>query len=428
MSATARVESALRAAQAGQAAINAFTFLDHEAALRRAASIDERGMAGDGVSTLAGTPVALKDLIDHQDRVTTCGSAFYRHLASETAPCVARLEKAGAVVIGRTGLHEFAFGFSSENPHWGPVRNPWDTATSAGGSSGGSAAAVAAGITPVAVGTDTGGSVRVPAALCGTYGLKVTYDRIPLHGVFPLVASIDTVGAIADSIGGLALAYRAMSGDDTPAQPPGRLRFGVPQPWCAGAPMGDDMAQAFEDVVLRLGELGHEVHPIEMPDVSPSPRLLDAIAVEVTSVHGVFRSRGEPYGEDVARRLDEAAEVTAERAEEGRRWQEMIRSRFADAFHTVDYLVTPSVPVRRKVIGHDRIGDRHYRGVLSYFTAVVNHSLHPALALPITDSGRPPASLQVMGPMHSEPGLLGLGSSLENQGLVGFQPPPGTAT
>ncbi len=126
---------------------------------------------------------------------------------------MSRLEAAGAVVIGRTGLHEFAFGFSSENPHFGPVRNPWDPDTSPGGSSGGSAAAVAAGITPVAIGTDTGGSVRVPAALCGCFGLKVTHGRIPLDGVFPLATTVDTVGPLADSIDALDSSYRAMSGD-----------------------------------------------------------------------------------------------------------------------------------------------------------------------------------------------------------------------
>ena len=135
-------------------------------------------------------PIGLKDLIDQEGQITTCGSAFYRHQAITSAAAVARLEQAGAVIIGRTGLHEWAYGFSSENPHFGPVRNPWNTQNSTGGSSGGSGAAVAAAITPISIGTDTGGSVRVPAAMCGTFGLKVTYNRIPLDGVFPLVPLI----------------------------------------------------------------------------------------------------------------------------------------------------------------------------------------------------------------------------------------------
>src|SRR5690606_2093346 len=148
-------------------------------------------------------------------------------------------------VIGRTGLHEWAFGFSSENPHWGPVRNPWDPDLSCGGSSGGSAAAVAAGIVPIAVGTDTGGSVRVPAGLCGVFGLKVTQGRIPTDGVFPLVPSIDTVGPLADSVDNLALAYRVMSGETVTEGTGGMLRLGVPEPWFDEAPMSQEVADAF---------------------------------------------------------------------------------------------------------------------------------------------------------------------------------------
>ena len=165
MSASARIEEALDAAHATQATVNAFTEIDDEGARSQAAAVDDARSSG----PLAGVPIGLKDLIDQAGHVTTAGSVFYRHQATVSAPVVSRLEEAGAVIVGRTGLHEFAFGFSSENPHFGPVRNPWDTATSTGGSSGGSAAAVAAGITPVAIGTDTGGSVRVPARRHGLW-------------------------------------------------------------------------------------------------------------------------------------------------------------------------------------------------------------------------------------------------------------------
>ena len=184
-------------------------------------------------------PVGIKDLIDHEGRVTTAGSAFYRHEADRSSPVVSRLEEAGAVVIGRTGLHEFAFGFSSENPHFGPVRNPWDPDTSPGGSSGGSAAAVAAGITPVAIGTDTGGSVRVPAALCGCFGLKVTHGRIPLDGVFPLAdlrrhrrARSPIRSRPRQLVPGHVRRHRRRA-------TPGDLRLGVPEPWVGAAPMDE---------------------------------------------------------------------------------------------------------------------------------------------------------------------------------------------
>ena len=415
---TERVAEALDKADAAQAALNIFTQLDHEAALQRAAGADLP------TGALAGVPVGIKDLIDHEGRVTTAGSAFYRHEADRSSPVVSRLEAAGAVVIGRTGLHEFAFGFSSENPHFGPVRNPWDPDASPGGSSGGSAAAVAAGITPVAIGTDTGGSVRVPAALCGCFGLKVTHGRIPIDGVFPLATSVDTVGPLADSIEAIDSAYRVMSGDTADEPRRETLRFGVPEPWVSAAPMDSDVAGVFEETVRVLEGLGHRVTDIEMPGVLPAPELIDSIAGEVADVHRQFREDGLPYGEDVAKRVDDCLDTDPERIDAGRAWQAMIRRRFADAFGDVDLIITPTTPVMRKIIGEDMIGDRHYRAVLSWFTALVNHALHPAIALPLAGTGGPPVSLQAIGPLGSETSLIDFGRTLEESGLVGFIPAP----
>ncbi len=421
-----RVSAALERAHATQDTINAFISIDDERALECAHSIDQRIEAGEDVGPLAGVPIGLKDLIDHRGRVTTCGSAFYAEVATDTSPCVTRLEQAGAVIIGRTNLHEWAFGFNSENMHWGPVRNPWDLDTSAGGSSGGSGAAVAAGITPISIGTDTGGSVRVPAALCGTFGLKVTHGRIPTDHVFPLVPSIDTIGPLADSMDGIELSFRAMSGDSTPLPDRIPLRFGIPQPWFDEAPMEPDLTAIFESVVETLRGSGHEVGMIDMPDVVPDRRLIDAIGEEVAAAHRQFRLRGETYDPAVESRIEVAEAVTPEETAAAREWQRMIRSRFTDAFGTVDFLLTPATPARRKVIGEEMIGERTHRAVLSYFSAVVNHALLPAIVLPLTDYGSPPASLQVIGPMNSESGLIGFGRWMEVEGVVGFTAPPGT--
>ena len=422
-SAVERVEAALGRAHATQDTVNAFISIDDERALERAADIDRRLAAGEDVGPLAGVPVGLKDIIEHEGRVTTAGSSFYAEVARSTAPAVARLEEAGAVIIGRTNLHEWAFGFNSENAHWGPVRNPWDLATSAGGSSGGSGAAVAAAITPIAIGTDTGGSVRVPAALCGTFGLKVTYDRIPIEGVFPLVPSIDTVGPLADSMEGIARSYRTMSRDHAPEPERGPLRLGVPEPWFEDAPFHEGVRPAFEAAVVALRGLGHEVHPIDMPDVAPSRHIIAAIE-EVAAVHRPFRMAGKHYDEVVENRIMEVEQVTPEQVVEARAWQQMLRQRFADGFATVDFLVTPTVPARAKMIGVDKIGERNHRAVLSYFTSIVNHALHPAIAVPLAGSGAPPVSLQVIGPLDSDVGLIGLGRWLEDEGIARFSPAP----
>ncbi len=419
-----RVAHALEAAQASQEALNAFTSIDNKGALERAAALDQRIEDGHDIGPLAGSPVAVKDLIDQANRTTTNGSSFYRVTPERSALCVSAVEQAGGVAIGRTGLHEFAFGFSSENPFWGAVKNPWDPTTSPGGSSGGSAAAVAAGIVPIALGTDTGGSVRVPAALCGTYGLKVTHGRISLEGVFPLVPSIDTVGPLADSIDHIEASYRAMSGDTAPEPEQTHLRFGVPEPWFERSPTDDDIASDFQNAIDTLGSLGHVIHPIEMPDVLPSDQLWNAISEEVREVHREFRQAGSEYGPDVRQRLDAADLVTASDVETARKWQQTIRERFSDVFGLIDFLITPTVPVRRKLIGDDLIGGRHYRAVLSYFSAIVNHSLHPAIALPLADSGHPPASLQIIGPQDSEIALIGLGRHLDSEDLTRFIPAP----
>jgi aspartyl-tRNA(Asn)/glutamyl-tRNA(Gln) amidotransferase subunit A len=418
------VETALAAALATQPSLNAFTLIDEEPARARAARIDDAANQGPPSGPLAGMPIGLKDLLDHEGRITTAGSAFYRHTADRSSPVVSRLEAAGAVIVGRTGLHEFAFGFSSENPHFGPVRNPWDTGTSAGGSSGGSAAAVAAGITPVAIGTDTGGSIRVPAALCGCFGLKVTHGRIPIDGVFPLAASIDTVGPLADSIDTLDSSYRVMSGDEGVAGLSERLRIGLPEPWLGQSPMDGHVATVFEETVHSLEQQGHVVSVVEMAEVLPAPELIDSIAGEVSDVHREYRAQGLPYGEDVAKRVDDCIATGPDRIEAGKEWQRMIRRRFAGAFETVDLLLTPTTPVMTKIIGEDSIGDRHFRAVLSWFTAVVNHALHPAIALPLAGTGAPPVSLQAIGPLGSETDLIQFGRSLVGAGLAGFSPAP----
>ena len=413
--AAARVKAALDKAHAAQDTLNAFTFVDDEA-------VEKAGSGG----PLAGVPIGLKDLIDQRGRVTTCGSAFYRETAERSAPLVERLEAAGAVIVGRTGLHEWAFGFSSENPHFGPVRNPWDLETSTGGSSGGTAAAVASGITPLGIGTDTGGSVRVPASLCGTYGLKVTHGQIPLDGVFPLVSSVDTVGPLAESVDLLERSYRVMANDAEPTPTLDRsMRIGVPQPWYEDSPTDEVVARGFRHAIEALEGIGHEVHPIVIPGAAPPGKIWDAIAEEVASVHGTWRRQGMPYGDDVGKRIDDAMEVGPEESAAARDWQTTIRSRFADALSTVDLLATPTTPVMRKTIGVDEIAGQHYRAVLAYFTALVNQALLPAIAMPVVGTGLPPVSLQLIGPPGSELALLGFARTLETESIVGFQPAAG---
>jgi Asp-tRNA(Asn)/Glu-tRNA(Gln) amidotransferase A subunit family amidase len=224
----------------------------------------------------------------------------------------------------------------------------------------------------------------------------------------------------------ISLSYRVMSGDDRPEPDRRALRLGVPEPWYEDAPLEDELRYSFENAVGAIRGLGHEVHPIQMPDVKPSYHIIAAIS-EVAAVHREFRSQGKPYGNAVAERIAAEEAVTPEEEAEAREWQKMLRERFADALATVDFLITPTTPARRKVIGHDEIDGKSHRTVLSYFTSIVNHALHPALSMPILDSGAPPASLQVIGGLHSEVELIGLGRWLEDVGFAGFTPAPGSS-
>jgi len=435
ITARAVAEQALAAAD-DAAALNLFTDLDPDLVLQRAEAVDRRLAGGEAPGPLAGVPVVLKDVIDQAGRPTTAGSSFLRSFPEASAPVVERLEAAGAVILGRTGLHEFAFGFSSENPWWGPVRNPWDPATSPGGSSGGSAAAVAAGVAPLGIGTDTGGSVRVPASLCGLVGLKVGHGRVPLRGVFPLAASLDTVGPLAATVEDAALAYTVTAGFDPddpwsaprPAERPEGpsplrdLRVLVPLPW-SDRPLDPGVSAGFEAALELIEEEGAVVDRAELPWLVPSRHMAIGLGAEVAAVHRRwFAEDPERYGADVARRLERSLAVTTDELTAALRWRAGVRNRIAELFRRVDVVVTPTTAVHRKTIGIDEVeteaGPEPFRRALSWFTSPVNHLGVPALALPIAAACAPPPSLQLIGPTWSESRLPEIGMALEVTGAV----------
>lgn len=421
---------------------NAFVAIDDDAE-RRATEIDARVAAGGQPGSLGGVPVALKDIIDHAGRVTTAGSSFYRHTPQHSATVVDRLEAAGAVIVGRTGLHEFAFGFSSENEWFGAVRNPWDPNTSPGGSSGGSAAAVAAGIVPVAIGTDTGGSVRVPAAMCGCVGLKPSHGRIPLTGVFPLAASLDTVGPITTTVADAAAVYAVIAGDD-PRDPwsepqtvdlpagPGNLRglrVGVPHPW-VDRPLAPRIAAGFASFLAALEQAGAVVTPMVTAILDPTglPR---AAYAEVGVVHRAWITEDATrYGVEVRERLRADLAHDADAVTAAWAWRHRLAAEFRRVFTAVDVVVTPTTATLRKPIGVDLVdagaSPEPYRPALSWFTSLVNQAGLPALAVPLAGTaavGEPPVSVQIIGPRFGEQHVLGAGLGLEAAGVVGFTPP-----
>ena len=394
---------------------------------------------------MAGVPVALKDIVDQAGIVTTAGSSFLDLPADADATVVTRLEAAGAVIIGRTGLHEFAYGFSSENDWWGAVRNPWDVDTSPGGSSGGSAAAVAAGVAPIGIGTDTGGSVRVPAALCGLVGLKVTHGRIPLSGVFPLAGSLDTIGPLTTTVQDAAIGYLALAGHDS-SDPwsieqrveavsevaVGSISIGIPHPW-TDRTIAPEQRRGFEATLDALRELGARVEDFDEPAIDQNDLPLGSYA-EVADVHREwFSDDPSRYGPTIRDRLSGVFSLDDSAVASAAVWRALLTAAFETAFSRFDLLLTPTTAARSKTIGIDRIdigaGPEPYRPVLSWFTPLVNQAGIPALAVPVETpdvAGLPP-SIQLIGPRWSEAKLLGVGLALEAAGLVAHRTPPAFA-
>lgn len=444
-SARAGIGKALAGLHDSQDSLNLTTFID-EGAMSRAEQLDRRVAAGEDPGPLCGVPVVIKDLIDQAGIPTTCGSAFYRGYPQHSAPVVERLERAGAVIVARASLHEFAFGFSSENQWFGPVRNPHDPTTSPGGSSGGSGALVAAGLAPISMGTDTGGSIRVPAALCGIFGLKVTHGRVPLTGVFPLGPSLDTVGPLAANTGDLAVAYASVAGwhpEDPWSSPrptalerldapiePRDLRVGLPEQWLAKAPYAAGLKERFRAVISQLESLGVGVEQFDDPVLLPPGMINNILYPEVAAVHRGWWEEGKPYGWEVAGRIRETLETGGEHSAEtlldAKRWQAHLRHRMSAAFQRFHLLAVPTSGALRKVIGNQEIhtvthGRLAYRAVLSWFTSLVNVSGCPAISIPVPRSDQSsgvPFSLQLVAPWWREDLLLRVSSVLEREGVA----------
>ena len=436
------VGAALERAETSQADLNAFTLIDREGALRRAATIDELVRGGADPGPLAGVPVAIKDLVDQAGLPNTRGAAFEAPVPDRSATIVERIERAGAVIVGRAGLHEFAYGFTSENEHFGPVRNPWDPALSPGGSSGGSGAAVASGVVPLAIGTDTGGSVRVPAALCGIVGLKVTHGRVPLTGVYPLAAALDTVGPMARTVADAAALYLAVAGDD-PADPwsaprsvsaPERdaalaeLSVGVPVEW-AYQMSTSDVERSFQAVIEALRTAGAHVEEFSDPRLTENEAADRAAGVEAAAVHRArWLAEPERYGSLVATRLRAAMEVPAADLVAATEWAAATRHSLERRFTQFDVMITPTVGGTVKRIGDEDMDIDgtavFHRRVLAAFTAPLNRIGVPALALPLPSDSKPPVSIQLIGPAWGEARLLEIGSALESAGIAAVARPP----
>ncbi len=416
--------------------LNAFITVCADEVMQSAKEADAQLAAGNRKGVLHGIPLALKDLFFTKGVRTTAGSKrSERNWVESDAKVWTRLKDAGALLLGKTNLHEFAYGTTTENPHYGAVHNPWDLMRIAGGSSGGSAAAVAAELAPASLGTDTGGSVRIPAACSGVVGLKPTYGLVSKQGVVPLASSLDHVGSLTRSVRDAALLLQILAGydpqDPTSERIPeerydrliGTSLRGVRIAYNESfffADTDDQVENRVRHVLDLCVQAGAYVEQVDIPmifDVAEAQTV--TIASEALLVHEKWLAESpDLYGEDVRKRLESGQGYTAVQYARAAGFRAQVRRSWEELFARVDVLLTPTLPFLATPIG-DRVvtvrgGEQKIRSNLTRFTNPFNLTGLPALSIPcgVSREGLP-MSVQVVGSPFSEARLLQIGGWIE---------------
>ena len=421
-SALSVAEEAITRITARDGAIGAVTRLLDERALEEARAVDAIIAAGRDPGPLAGVPYGVKDLFDVAGLPTTAGAAMRRDAAPALADAeaVQRMRRAGAVLVATLNMDEFAYGFATVNAAFGTTHNPHDTDRLAGGSSGGSAAAVASGMLPLTLGSDTNGSIRVPAALCGLYGLKPAHGSLPMNGVFPFVDSFDDIGPLATSIGDLKLAWQVLGGVDG-ARGARVARLGG---WFE-ANMSPELGVAIDRLDALLGGLAR----VEFPEVDRAR----SAAFLMTAAEGGARHlpelRRRPLAFDPATRdrLIAGAMVPAPHYLAAQAFRETFRAAVSALFEHHDVLIAPCVGEVAPLISDPLItvdGERvPARAHLGRLTQPLSFIGLPVIAVPLYRPGQLPLGLQLVGTPGREAALFALAERLEADGLTGFSPP-----
>jgi len=327
--------------------LNAYLTIAAEQALTRARSAETEILRGRWRGPLHGVPISLKDNIWTRGLRTTAGSKILSEFVpDEDATLVRRLQRAGAIVLGKTNMHEFAYGVTTNNPHFGPTRNPWDTARIPGGSSGGSAAAVAAGLCFASVGSDTGGSIRIPAALCGIVGLKPTFGLVSCHGVVPLSASLDHTGPLARTVADatILLSVIAKRRAKTSRTRKGRLRLGMPREYF-WEKLDDEVRHLVEVAARSFEQQGFSFEEVSLPhlheSVEPSTQIALAEARHFHETAGYFPAHAADYSEEVRKRLELGGQIRATDYLRAFEVRQQLRADFDAALARVDALLVP---------------------------------------------------------------------------------------
>ena len=399
--------------------LRAFITVDSANAARESRRVAARLARGDR-SPLAGVSIAVKDLFATRGLRTTAGSRILRDWVPDAdATTVRRLRAAGAVILGKANLHEFAYGVTNGNPWWGVARNPWDPTRIPGGSSGGSAIAVVSGLAAGALGSDTGGSIRIPAALCGCVGLKPTYGAIPLEGVFPLGFSLDHAGPLTRTVDDARFLFEILAGRRLRAAPgTAGLTVGLLRgPWLDRVEPG--VAERVGAAVDGLRAGGLRVTAVHIPEMEWTPAMqLVTLRAEASAVHARWlRRRPRAYGTDVRLRLQLGMLVSGPEYAAAQRARLKLRAALQHVFTRVDLLALPTTPMVAPPIGLRSIrwrdGSEPVDGALVRLTQPFNLAGLPALSVPCGRSDGLPVGLQLVAPWSEESRLLAVGELVE---------------
>ncbi|WP_284267881.1 amidase [Bradyrhizobium iriomotense] len=416
--------------------LNGFMAIEAEAALKAAEQADAALAAGEVRGPLHGVPLAHKDMYYDAGKVVTCGSLIRRdYVATTTSTALQRLKDAGQVRLGALHMAEFAYGPTGHNSHYGPVRNPWNVAHITGGSSSGSGSAVAARLTFAALGSDTGGSIRMPANFCGVTGLKVTWGRISRAGAMPLSQSLDTVGPLAQTAEDCALLLALMAGPD-PEDPTASaepvadyvaatkgslkgLKIGVPATFYVDD-LDSEVARVLDETIAVLKREGADIVKVELPDqrqLQAASQLV--LAVEAAAFHKRWLiERPQDYGAQVLMRLQNGLAVPAITYLEAMRWRGPALAAHHAATAGVDAVIAPVSPVPPPTIAESDVGGNANAPAvlqrLTLFTRPVNYLGLPSLVVPsgFTGSGLP-VGMQLIGRAFDEATLLTIGAAFQ---------------
>ena len=404
--------------------LNGYTCVMSDSAQTDARAADARSQAGERRGPMDGIPIAIKDVIDTAGVVTTYGSIRFRdHRPAANAHVVQQLRNAGAVILGKTNTHELARGITTDNPHFGPTRNPWDLSRHPGGSSGGSGAAVATGMALGALGTDTGGSVRIPSHMTGITGLKPTHGLVGRTGARPLVRNFDHIGPMTRTAADCAFMLEAMAGPDpndldAVTQPAGSFAAALNDP--IGGYRAGIIQDFADDALPRIRELFAEaVQAIRDLDVQIDswtlPAALDPRAAQVVSrsegyvsIHGMFDGDFSSIDPSIHERLNVGADATAFDYLRGLEARAAIEAAVSDALESRDFLLSPAYPYPAEPIKRfdARAND-------TYHASLFNASHHPALVVPMGIADGLPAGLQIVGRMHDDATVLQIGHAFQ---------------